>query len=237
MIPWVHRLAALSLVLLALAAGGVTIALARSGSMSTPITEAEAKAFAQAVELRASDLSGAKSLKGAIFGPEAVQYEALKCGLQGRPGIDPAGGGELWLVNSREQVGSIVVVAPNDHFAEAEIAGLESQGGRACLARSLGRALTFERHHQPEWAHTVRVTFVPIAEHVSGVHLAIHVVAELPPIEGVKVEARYINVDAAFFRVGPADIAFFALSATRFPASTEVQLLALLYSRAEAHQL
>jgi len=53
----------------------------------------------------------------------------------------------------------------------------------------------------------------------------------------VKPEARYINVDAAFFRVGPADIAFFALGATRFPPATEIQLLTLLHSRAEAHKL
>lgn len=68
-------------------------------------------------------------------------------------------------------------------------------------------------------------------------HLAIHVLAELPPIEGAKPKTRYINVDAAFFRVGRADIAFFALGATRFPAATEIQLLALLHSRAEANKL
>jgi hypothetical protein len=130
-----------------------------------------------------------------------------------------------------------VVVAPSDHFAEAEIAGLESQGGRRCLARALGHALTFERHHKLEWSHTVKVAVVPIGDHVGGVHLAIHVLAELPPIEGAKPETRYINVDAAFFRVGPADVAFFALGATRFPAATEIQLLALLHSRAVAYKL
>jgi hypothetical protein len=128
---------ALLLVLVALAAIGVTTALARSGSTSTPITKADADAFAQAVNLRVSDLPGATALRGAIFAPEAVQYVALKCGLQGRPGIVPVGGGELWLANSRAQVGSIVVVAPSDYFAEAEVAGLESQGGRTCLARAL----------------------------------------------------------------------------------------------------
>jgi len=41
----------------------------------------------------------------------------------------------LWLADSRAQVGSIVVVAPSDYFAEVEIAGLQSQGGRTCLGR------------------------------------------------------------------------------------------------------
>jgi hypothetical protein len=232
-----RRTTAVSLVLLALAAGGATIALAGSDSVTTPITRAQANAFAHAVELRARDLPGAKSLKGAIFGPEAVQYEALKCGLQGRPGIDPAGGAESWLVNSRGTFGSVVVVAPSDYLAERELGGLESQGGLTCLARALGRALSFERDHQPEWSHTVRVTFAPIGERVSGVHLSIHVVAQLPPVEGVKLEARYISVDAAFFAVGPADIAFFAIGAARFSAATEAQVLALLHSRADAHKL
>jgi hypothetical protein len=233
-----HRIAAMSFVLVVLIAGGVSIALARSGgSTSTPITKAQARAFAQAVNLQASDLPGASALTGAIFGRGAVQYKALKCGLQGTAGIVPVGGGESWLSNSRALVGSVVVVAPSDYFSEAEIAGLQSQGGRRCLARALGRALTFERHHKLEWSHTVKVTVVPIGEHVGGVHLAIHVLAKLPPIEGAKPETRYINVDAAFFCVGPADVAFFALGATRFPAATERRLLSLLYTRAEAHKL
>jgi hypothetical protein len=232
----VLRAAVISLVLVALVAGGVTLALARSGRATAPITKAEADAFAHVVNLKASDLPGATALQGAIFGPEAVQYKALNCGLQGRPGIVPVGGGESWLVNSRAQVGSIVVVAPSDHLAEAEIAGLESPGGRTCLARALGRSLTFERHHQSERSHTVKVTFVPVAKLLVG-GIAVHVLAKLPPIEGVKLKARYINVDAAFFRVGLADVAFFALGAERFLPATEDHLLALLHSRAEAHKL
>lgn len=112
------RVTVISLILVALVAGGVTLALARSGRTTPPITKAEANAFAHVVNLKASDLPGATALQGAIFGPQAVQYEALKCGLRGRPGIVPVGGGELWLVNSRAQIGSIVVVAPSDYFAE-----------------------------------------------------------------------------------------------------------------------
>jgi hypothetical protein len=239
-----HRTVAMALVLVVLIAGGVTIAVASSGNTSESITKAQAVAYAKAVNLRASDLPGATSIKGEIFGPEAVQYEALKCGLQGRPGIVPVGGGESWLSNRRALadsvvagVGSLVVVAPSNYYAEAEIAGLQLRGGRTCLARALGRALEFERHHKTESSHTVKVTVVPIGKYVAGVHLDIHVLAKLPPIEGAKPEARYINVDAAFFRVGPADIAFFALGATRFPPTTEIQLLTLLHSRAEAHKL
>jgi hypothetical protein len=238
------RIAAISIALVALIAGGVTIAVASSGNASTKVTKAQAVAYAHAVNLRASDLPGATSIEGEIFGRKAVQYEALKCGLQGRPGIVPVGGGESWLTNRRALadsvvagVGSLVVVAPSNYYAKVEIAGLQSRGGRTCLARALGRAQSFERHHKAEWSHTVKVTVVPIGKYVAGVHLDMHVLAKLPPIEGAKPDARYINVDAAFFRVGPADIAFFALGSTRFPAATEIQLLALLYRRAEAHKL
>jgi hypothetical protein len=232
----VFRIAIISLILVALAAGGVTLALAGSGPATAPITRVEADAFAHLVNLKASDLPGATALKGAIFGPEAVQYEALKCGHQGKPGIAPIGGGELWLVNSRARVGSIVAVAPSDYIAEAEIAGLDSPGGRTCLARALGRALAFEQHNQVEQSHTVRVTFVPAAK-LPGGAIAVQVLARLPPIEGVKLKARYINVDASFFREGPAAVALFVLGATRFPPATEDHLLALLHSRAEAHKL
>jgi hypothetical protein len=239
-----RRIAAMALILVVVIADGVTIALASSVPASKPITRAQADVYAKAVNLRASDLPGATSIKGEIFGREAVQYEALKCGLQGRPGIVPVGGGESWLTNRRALadsvvagVGSLVVVAPSNYYAEVEIAGLESRGGRTCLARALGRALEFERHHKTESSHTVKVTVVPIGKYVAGVHLDIHILAKLSPIEGAKPETRYINVDAAFFRVGPADIAFFALGTKRLTAGTEVHLLALLHSRAEAHKL
>jgi hypothetical protein len=233
----VRRIATLPLALAVLAAGGATVALAGSATAGKPVTRAQADAFAQEVELRASDLPGSTSLKGAIFGREAVQYEALKCGLQGRPGVASVGAGELWLADSHARVGSLVVVAPSPHFAEAEITGLESRGGRRCLSRALGRALSFELHHESEHSHVVKATPIPIGSHVAGVHLAIHILAKLPPIEGAKPVARYENVDAAFFRVGPADIAFFALGPSRLAAGTEVHLIALLHRRAAAHAL
>ena len=83
----------------------------------------------------------------------------------------------------------------------------------------------------------MKVTFVPVAKLLGGGAIAVHVLAKLPPIEGLKLKARYINVDAALFRVGPADVAFFALGATRLRPATEDHLLALLHSRAEAHKL
>jgi hypothetical protein len=87
----------------------------------------------------------------------------------------------------------------------------------------------------------VKVTFVPIIKQLIGAEaIAIHVLAKLPPIEGEqpspKPKARYINVEAAFFRVGPAEIAFLALGATHLSPATEVHLLTLLHNRAETHK-
>lgn len=242
MIRPVLRRAVILFVFLAFAAGGVTIALAGLGS--TPITKAQAETFAQAVNLRASDLPGATVLQG-FFSPDAVQYKALKCGRQRKGGRYPVGGGESWLSDSQgnaaEIIGSIIVVAPNQNVAEAKLATLGSRHGRACLARALGRALTFERHHRLEWSHTVKATFLPVVKLGGDRTIAIHVLAKLPLIEGEspspKRRAKYINVEAAFFRAGPAEVAFLALGATRFPPATEAHLLTLLHSRAEAHTI
>lgn len=240
----VLRRAALLLILVVFASSGVTIALARSGNPSTRITKADADAFAQAVSLQASDLPGATALQGAIFSPEAVQYEALRCGWQSKPGDTPVGGGESWLSDGQENVegnvASIVAVAPSQRIAVAKLSTLGSRRGRTCLIRALGRALSFERGHELERSHTVKATFIPIAKLVGSGALAIHVLAKLPPIEGENPfsgSAKYINVEASFFRVGPAEIALLALGTPRFPPATEARLLTLLHSRAEAHKL
>jgi hypothetical protein len=239
MIVSVLRIAVISLILVALVAGGVTLALAGSGRATAPITRAEADAFAHLVNLKATDLPGATALQGAIFGPEAVQYKAFQCGRRGN-GVTTVGGGESWLSSGQGNVASIAAVAPNQQLAGAALALIGSRRGRICLARALGRALTFERHHTLEWSHAVKVTFVPVAKLLGGGAIAVHVLAKLPPIEEEhplpKPKARYINSDAAFFRVGPAVVAFLVLGA-RLPLATEIRLLALLHSRAEAHKL
>jgi hypothetical protein len=244
MIWLVLRRVVLLLVVVALGVGGVTVALARSVSPkgpSAPITKAEAEAFARAVNLRASDLPGATAIRGAIFDREAVQYEALRCGRGGTASDAPVGGGESWLNNTNEDVASMVEVAPTLRVAETELAALGSRRGRSCLTHALGRAMSFELHGKPEWSHAVKVTFVPVSELIGNKALAIHVIAKLPPIEEEnpppKPPVRYVTVDGAFFRVGPAEVAFFVLGNTPLPPTTEDRLLALLHSRAEAYRL
>jgi hypothetical protein len=249
--PWhaspVPRIAAISLILVSLLAGGVTLALAGSGRASAPITRAEAGRFAQAVNLKATDLPGATALR-AIFGPEAVQYEALKCGRRGK-GVATVGGGESWLSSSYGNVGSIVAVVPSQQLARTALALIGSSRGRICLSRALGRAYSFERHphhrsssgeppHEIVTSHAVQVTFVPVAKLLGGGAIALHVLAKLPPIgeKYPRPKARYVNVNAAIFRDGPTVIAFLALGGP-LPLATEIHLLALLHSRAEAHTL
>ncbi len=136
---------------------------------------------------------------------------------------------------------SIVAVAPSEHVAETELATLDSRRGRGCLARALGGALIFERHQQRERSHAVKVTFVPVPELGGHGALALHVVAKLPPLEEEnpppKPPARYIDIDAAFFRAGPAEVAFLTIGATQLPPATEAHLLSLLHSCAQEHVL
>lgn len=58
-----RRIIAISLAVVALIAGGVTIAVASSGNASTKVTKAQAVAYAHAVNLRASDLPPATEIQ------------------------------------------------------------------------------------------------------------------------------------------------------------------------------
>jgi hypothetical protein len=230
----VRRLAS-ALVLLALAAGAATIA--RAAGSPAPMTRARAQTLARAVTLRAGDLPGATLLRGAVFGPEAVQYEALRCTRGRTPGVHPVvGAAQSWLDAGRWSVDSIVAVVASGGVVEKGLRQLESRRGRRCLVRALGGALTFERDHRLERSRTVKAVFVPIAR-LGSRATALHVVATVPPIEGERPSSprrpKYLDVEGAFFGAGPVLIAFYALGATPLPAATETRLLALLRSRAE----
>jgi hypothetical protein len=256
MIRPVRRGAVFLLVLVALAAGSATVGLAESASASTSFTKAEAVAFARAVNLRASDLPGAEviphSFGGTIHveGSEGAgsQGDPFSCGRNGKLN-PPAGGGVSSLITHWGFVASLVLVARSEARAAAEAVALESRQGRACLARTLGEAESVEGNKKVT-SFAVKAAFVPVANVLGPGAVAVHVLAELPPLieleenlrrtprrKPPKPKATFLHIDAAFFRVGPAEVAFLTLGTRQFPPATEGRLLALLHSRAEAHKL
>jgi hypothetical protein len=233
----------LTFAVVALVAGGVAVALAGS-SGSAPINKAAALAFIRTVNLQAGDLPGFAPFGGEAGSPpdaSEIQESALRCGHRGKPrarAIDAAG--SLLADRSEEGVGSVVVVMPSETLAKAEIATLASRSGRRCLAHGLPGPRSA--------VYAIKVTFVPVASALGQEAVDIHVLATL---QRSRVRRRRfgkhsfpapVKIDysiGAIFRVGVADIVFFALSARRqFPdAATERRLISLLYNRANAHKL
>jgi hypothetical protein len=233
----------LALAVVSLVAGGVTVALAGS-SGSAPINQAAALAFIRAVNLQAGDLPGFARFFGEAGSPSGameIQKSALRCGHRGGPRGPAIDGARSLLVDrSEEAVGSAVVVMPSEALAKAEIAKLASRSGRRCLAHGLPGPRSA--------VYAIKVTFVPVASSLGQEAVDIHVLATLQRSRlrrrrfGKHSFPAPVKIDysiGAIFRVGVADIVFYAASTRRqFPdAATERRLLGLLYSRANAHKL
>jgi hypothetical protein len=140
MIPAVRRVAAVSLTILAIAAAGITAALASDTSVP-PISRATAVAFIRAVTLQPGDLAGFEPFYGEAGSPPGAaekQRKALQCGHRGPPsGRAVAVDGSLLADDNEEAAGSLVIVMPTETQAKAEIATLRERSGRACIARGL----------------------------------------------------------------------------------------------------
>jgi hypothetical protein len=245
----------LFVVVVALAAGGTSTALAES-SGSAPA----ALAFIRAVNLQAGDLPGFFRFTGEGpprdgSPPEAEEIQdtqesgALRCARHGKrhaPAIEAEG--SLLVDRSEEAVGSIVVVMPSEALAKAEIAALASRAARRCLAHGLREAPGIAGSGPRSPIYAIKITVVPVSKTLGQEALDVHMLATLrrsrfrrhrvakhrfvPP-------AKVVYSIGAIFRVGAADILFFAISKRRqFPdAATERRLLGLLYNRANSHKL
>jgi hypothetical protein len=242
----------LALAVAALIAGGVTVALAGS-SGSAPINKAAALAFIRAVNLQAGDLAGFAPFGGEAGSPPEgteIQSSVLRCGHRGKQlgrAVDAAA--SLLADRSEEAVGSAVVVMPSEALAKAEIATLASRSGRRCLSHALRLSGPFG-----SGLYAIKITFVPVSNTLGQEAVDVHLLATLQRSRFRRAArlrrrfgkhrvfpppAKLVYSIGAIFRVGAADIVFYALSTRRqFPdAATERRLLSLLYSRAQAHKL
>ena len=135
----VTRIVAMSLLMVAVVAGSVPIALAASSS-STPITQAQAVAFAQAVNLKASHLPGARGLPEEAPSEERPDRWARPPRRVRRPVAAEASG----LLIAQGFVASIVRVMRTEALAEDELSGVNSRRTRLCEARSLRADFTVD---------------------------------------------------------------------------------------------
>ncbi|MHB8492678.1 MAG: hypothetical protein ACYDA6_10775 [Solirubrobacteraceae bacterium] len=215
---------------------------------SRTITKDAANSFALAASLRASDLAGAKLFPKTFeegIHQRGTEASPLKCGDAMAIG-HPVGGKKVELSYKHWLVGSVVLVMRSERIAKAAQTILASSRGRACLVRSLGEAETVEGE-KTETSSATNATFVHVPSELGAGAIAVDVVATLHS-EGSRAHAgtehpsqpggSSIYVDAAVFRVGPAEILLLSFGGDRpFPVATEDRLLSVLDSRAHAHRL
>jgi len=237
-----RRIAAISIVMVVLIAGGVTIAVAGSGNASTSITKARAVAFARAVNLRAADLPRFRNL-GLAPEPQprtnTSDPEFARC-VGVKPNRYVASVQSPGFIHGRfrtqaELVTSKVIVLPTVSLAARELTILNSARGRSCFARLLIRpesTSATEAHLSVDRVSWSSPTLPPPAHdfevRVSGILTRIH----------TRIRPIHLYIDMLGFINGPAQI-YLVDTAWESPArsSTERRLLSLLYTRAEAHKL
>ncbi len=239
----VQRFAAFSIVLVALVAGGVTIALAASSSAGTLITKTQAAAFAQAVNLAASDLPGSSKLelhitclsrRARLANGEAEVLWPKRFGAL-VPTLSAIGQSTKTsrLEDSEHDiVGSIVRVMPTEAIVTKELTGLASKRGHACFARAATLPVSSE-NEPAEAPGPIKATFIPLVKLLRAGAIGVHTLSKVPD---AKTSAGIHN-DGVIFRVGPAEILFATLGKQRFPPATRRRLLSLLHNRAKAHKL
>ena len=237
MIGLVRRIVAISVVVLALFACGVVVALAASGGESTPLSKTQAVAFARAVNLRASDLPGAKTEEVPSYERAQNEREAqvswaktIRCArhdLAVRRPIDV--GAPVSLLLAGRYVGDGVRVMPSETVAASEVGAFASKRGHLCFARAAQVSVT-SANEPPENPEPLKTTFLQLGRSLGVGAIGVQTVSSA-------TGSRALYSDAVLFRVGSAEIEFFAFGKQPFPAATERRLLSLLYRRAEAHKL
>lgn len=204
---------------------------ASSNSAGMPVTKSEAVAFAQAVNLLPSDLPGAvtEHAPGASE-PQSSLSKVIRCARPGRVS-QPVGeeSSAVFAGHNLFAVVSLVRVMPSEGVAAEELAALASKRGHVCFANA-AKIEGGEPHGQTP---PIKATFVPLVKLLGTGAIGVHTVSRLP--HTAASELFYTGI--VLFRVGPSEITLITVASKRFPTATEGRLLALLYSRAEAHKL
>lgn len=213
-------------------------AVSEPASHATSNWSRRARAFARAVNVRASDITGGGRPRA---GETASFYPApLACS---RREAAQAGGVSL-VVTPAGFVASAVSVRASTRIAEQQMRDLLSSSGQLCLGRSLGEVGVLLRSGLMSFEVTGRRSELPKALGVEAVGKA--VLAEMTtPADLVQdsrearrlghptAGARAINVFGAVFRVGPAQVLLMAVNEHGEPSRVELdRLLLVLQHRA-----
>jgi hypothetical protein len=243
--------------LAAVVAVGIAFALPACGSTTPRTTNPNADAYARAVNLKASDLPGAKIFQQGFSGENPAEIRSqerelagLRCGGRIKVINDPfSGTASLPLGYHNWVVISLVLVMPNQSAAKAELAALGSPRGRACLVRKLGEGRIGGESNVT--SSVVRVTTIPAAAALGAGAIGLRIVATQPSVElpsrlrrivreklkkqlPKRTAAATLYVDGVIFRVGSAEVWLLARGEQPIPSAIEQHLQSLLQSRADA---
>jgi hypothetical protein len=212
MIPFMRRATALSLVLVATAviAGGCGM------SNRSTASSAQVVAFARAVNLRSGDVPALRVAgSNALVPPKGAGGSTQCAGGKGAtaPIVSRAFVARTW------ETFSYVVAMSSQASAARYVSALGAPGGRSCFVP--------EVQSSPAPSVTRLTAMLPIGERYVGVRT-------VAPPEG---RSGRLHLDAFVFASGSNVVGLVALGGdTAPPRSAERRLLALLYSRAEAHK-
>lgn len=201
------------------------------------ITKAGARAYAQAVNLRAADVPGmsATAPEEERVAPQPLDNHFARC--VGRVVPDQL------LVSIRsaafrghvpdkfEQVNSQVEVMPTTRLAAQHNAAYRTSRGLACISRVLAPALAGAGAAEAGYPNVSRLsTPLPGIRGSFGIRIATHISATAGQVP--------VYIDVFAFLSGPAEVSLLASGAPRpVPAAVEHRLLSLLHRRALARGL
>lgn len=161
----------------ALVAGGAAVILAGCGGTGSSVTKAAALEFARAVNLRASDVPGARVSPQEHRSTGTTEEPVdLECSSRGKSSSSPVAREVRSLETPHAFVVSFVVVERSDAAAAAALAPFASSSGRVCLIRSLGATVTSEGE-STESSFAVSGTSVPVPSALGPGAAALHVLA------------------------------------------------------------
>lgn len=200
-----------------------------------PLDAALALKFANAVNLKLSDVIGA-SVEPRSSNP-ADEEEAGKCGAGGSA---PLGGGRSPKLDrgkglEHETISSSVVVLSSEQTARADFSYASSKAGLECYGNVLRKNLRDQAGAGVQVGHV----------HLSRMQLQ---GPRTSPSTGIRITASVnsntsslsvpLFIDAVGFIYGPVEIELYATSFVQpEPQRTELQLLTLLEQRALRHRL
>jgi hypothetical protein len=208
---------------------------------SKPLTKAQARAFAQAVNLRAADLPDFKVTsehEHETAAEKRLEHDLLRCvGAKGseHPALAEVGSKEFEReTNAFEQsVQSEVSIARTAGLAAKELAELRSNHVRVCLTHYLTLLFKSQKYNGASVSPVSISQGTPSAPGTQG-SFSWRITSAIA-LKGVRV---HFYIDILGFVYGPAEVSLFAAGVPQpFPAANEEQLFSLLVKRATSQHL